>query len=127
MNESDSSCMFDSEDIDLLQAVIALHPQLEQAAYLTKLSLPYLNFPVESCELLAESLKSCELEWREERFGTREIRRFMKNCFFPISDKSDYLRKVFLACSIGHRYHFHEDEVRRCLSGAGEDDVVEFT
>lgn len=117
--------LFEERDIALLREALSLHPDLEAAAYLTKLSAPHLRFPVESPDVLIKSLRTgqCELRMRQQVWTSRDIKRFLPAALFPIENQADLLRKALIACSNGRRFHYHEEQARLCRADARQSPI----
>lgn len=110
--------MFDKSDFVLLTEALSLFPDLEAAAKLVKTVDPQLTYPVDSSSDLREALQKgkCRLRCRSRAWTSKDIATYLKPCFFPIQDRSDLLRKVLMALSIGGKVHYHERQLRALLT-----------
>lgn len=110
--------LFDEGDITLLCDALSLHGDLEAAAYLAKIISPHVTFPIESRDELLEALRTsrCKLRMRDRAWTSRDVKRFTPPAVFPIGDQADLLRAALIACSSGHRFHYHEEQARLCCS-----------
>jgi hypothetical protein len=88
---------FSSDDLPLLNRVIAMHPDLAEILVAVKRVKEGGGFPIESFDDLVERLGGEEalVTFRGQPLSLRSVQRHVPPYYFPISSEGDFLAKAF--------------------------------
>jgi hypothetical protein len=103
--------IFDADDVDLLEEVLSLVPNLTEVAFAAKLARERLTYPVRihrTLDPLFETDGGLELGGR--RVDSIQTRRYIPRQWFPIESEDDLIRKFLLA--------FHKRDAERAAMAA---------
>ncbi|HKP90939.1 MAG TPA: hypothetical protein VJT75_13310 [Thermoleophilaceae bacterium] len=103
--------VFDADDLDLLEDVLGLVPNLTEVAFAGKLARERLKFPVRTHRTLDPLFgKEGALELGGRRVSSEQTRRYIPQQWFPIESVDDLVRKLLLA--------FHRRDAERAAMAA---------
>ncbi len=101
---------FDANDVELLEKVLVLCPDLDIVAYAAKLAREKIKYPIQDHDgllpLFGSKPRSRVFKFKEHRVTFEQARQFLPEAFFPIESEDDFLRKVLMAFAIGRNSHF---------------------
>ena len=90
--------VFDEGDLELLEDVMGLVPNLTEVAYAGKLARDRLKFPVRTHRALDPLFgKEGALELGGRTVSSEQTRRYIPQQWFPIESVDDLVRKLLLA------------------------------
>ena len=87
---------FVSQDIDLLNRMIQMHPEFQETATIVKQILGSSKFPINSFDDLAESVAplGSSLTFRGRPMSIDQVRKLVPSYYFPISSEADLFAKI---------------------------------
>lgn len=90
--------VFDAGDLDLLQEVLGLVPNLTEVAFAAKTSRGRLKYPVQTHRALDALFgKEGFIELGGRRVDSIQTRRYFSQRWFPVESEHDLIRKLLLA------------------------------
>lgn len=117
--------LFTEQDVELLEDVLDLVPDLDAVAFAAKLARERIGYPIES----HEGLSSLFEDGRQTVFKGRRITmddavRFLPRTFFPIDSERDLLCKLMIAFQRGRLVHLEEQRRETPESPVLEEEVT---
>lgn len=99
--------IFEAKDVELLQKVLLLNPDLETVAYIAKLARDKITYPIKSPENLLPLFRgrSSVFVFKENKLTFKQAEKFIPKEFFPIETEDDLLRRLLIVFAIGRNSH----------------------
>jgi hypothetical protein len=121
LNAADCSQLFDDSDIQLLKRAVLMVPDLEAAAYLTKIIKDKVRFPINDRDEIEKFVEDSggAVMCKGRKWNRKDVKRFLKPSLFPIGDEEQLLGSMFFAISAGTSYHYYERKAMEMLDRAG--------
>ena len=111
---------FDANDLELLEKVLVLCPDLDIVAYAAKVAREKIKYPIHDHDgllpLFGSKSRSRVFKFKEHRVTFEQAKHFLPEAFFPIESEEDFLRKVLMAFAIGRNSHFPDTQHTSALS-----------
>jgi hypothetical protein len=115
---------FDHDDVELLEDVLDLVPDLDVVAFALKTARKTIDYPLQSHDDLVPLFG----EKRKHRFKDRELTfeqavRFLPKEFFPVVSERDFAGKLLIAFQRGMLFHV-QTELAEGPSGVGSETLL---
>ena len=97
--------LFETDDLPILLGVIGLIPDLDIAAYATKLANSYLKFPIVDHDSLRPLFDVGLATFQGRRFTFSQAVDFIPKEFFPMESLDAFTRRILIALQRGRAIH----------------------
>lgn len=112
MDDASKPRHFDEKDVDLLEVIVDLVPDLDVVAYAAKLARKRIRYPIEGHSGLLPlfgDAKSGRARFKNRQLTYEQAERFLPGSFFPIESERDFVRKLLIAFQRGRLSHAREE------------------
>lgn len=100
---------FDERDVELLETVLNLVPDLDIVAYAGKLARDKIKYPIRNHSGLRPLFGNRSVgSFKGRKITFEQAQRFVPDVFFPIKSERDLLCKLMIAFQRGRLFHLQE-------------------
>ncbi|HEY5993840.1 MAG TPA: hypothetical protein VIU46_04475 [Gallionellaceae bacterium] len=101
---------FDEKDVELLESVISLIPDLSLVACAAKIARGKIKYPLIDCDALQPIFGGKRLaSYKDRKITFAQAQRFIPKEFFPITSERDLLCKLLISFQRGSMVHAQEN------------------
>lgn len=102
--------LFDANDVELIETVLDLVPDLDLVAYVAKIARKKLKYPIKDHEAFRPLFRShAAAPFKNRAFAFDDLLEFIPQEFFPIETERDLMCRLLIALQRGHMAHLQEE------------------